>query len=109
MGGESKSKFPKLFEPARIGKLQLRNRVIMAPFEKSYATLHGEVTQRYIDYMVERAKGEAGLILVETMYVHPMGKGRKIQLGVHDDSLIPGMRRMANALAPAIVSPFGSR
>jgi len=90
--------FPKLLEPASIGRLEVRNRVIMAPFEKSYATPYGEVTQRYIDYMVERAKGEVGLILVETMYVHPLGKGRVVQLGVDDDRLVPGMRRMAEAV-----------
>ena len=90
--------FSRLMEPASIGHLKVRNRVIMAPFEKSYATPYGAVTQRYIDYLVERAKGEVGLILVETMYVHPLGKGRVVQLGAHDDRLIPGMRRMAEAV-----------
>lgn len=61
---DSNTKYPKLFEPANIGKIRLRNRVVMLPMGTSYATPAGEVTERTIDYFVERAKGGVGLVTV---------------------------------------------
>ncbi|MDN5347618.1 MAG: hypothetical protein PWP65_1182 [Clostridia bacterium] len=90
--------FPKLFEPAKIGPLTVRNRLIMPGMERNYATLKGEVTQRYIDYLVERAKGGVGLIIIESTYVDPSGKVRLGQLGIWNDDLISGMRRLADAI-----------
>src|SRR3990170_4419028 len=88
------STFPHLFSPGRIGRLTVRNRIIMAPMEKNLALPTGAVTQRYIDYCEARAEGGAGLIMLESMYVHPAGMGHRHQLGLHDDELIPGYRRL---------------
>lgn len=60
----NRTPFPKLFEPATIEKLKLKNRIVMLPMGTAYATPSGEVTQRTIDYYVERAKGGVGLITV---------------------------------------------
>ncbi len=86
--------FPHLFSPGRIGRLTIRNRIVMAPMEKNLALPTGAVTQRYIDYCEARAEGGAGLIMLESMYVHPAGMGHRHQLGLHDDELIPGYRRL---------------
>jgi 2-enoate reductase len=56
-------KFPKLFEPGRIGKLEIRNRIAMAPMNTIYEDSDGRVTQRMIDYFAARAKGGTGLIM----------------------------------------------
>lgn len=55
----------KLFEPIRIGTLQLKNRIVMAPMVVLFGSDTGAVSQRQIDYYVERAKGGVGLITVE--------------------------------------------
>ncbi len=91
------SAFPLLFSPGRIGRLAIRNRIIMAPMEKNLALPTGAVTQRYIDYCEARAVGGVGLIMLESMYVHPAGKGHRYQLGLHDDELVPGYRRLVDA------------
>ncbi len=39
----------------------------------------------------------AALILMEATYIDNVGKGRRWQLGAHGDSLIPGLRRLAEA------------
>ena len=96
--------FPKLFEPARIGTLEVKNRLIMAPIEKNYADPLGCMTQRYIDYLVERARGGVGLILVESMYVDPVGRNHITQLGIYSDAQIPGYRR-----ATDVVHEYGCR
>jgi 2,4-dienoyl-CoA reductase-like NADH-dependent reductase (Old Yellow Enzyme family)/thioredoxin reductase len=92
------SQFNKLFEPGMIGNVRVRNRIISAPMERNYATRYGAVTQMYIDHLVAKAKGGVGLIIVEATYVDPRGKGRVYQLGVYDDRLIPGLKRMAEAV-----------
>jgi 2-enoate reductase len=58
------SKFNKLFEPIRIGKLEIRNRIAMAPMGISgLLNPDGSLGQRGIDYYIERAKGRVGLII----------------------------------------------
>ena len=91
------TRFPRLFAVGRIGRLALRNRILMAPMEKNLALPTGAVTQRYIDYCEARAAGGAALILLESMYVHPAGRNHRYQLGIHDDDLVPGYRRLIDA------------
>ena len=88
---------PGLFSPGRIGSLDLKNRILMAPMEKNLALPTGAVTRRYIDYCEARAAGGAALLLLESMYVHPAGQNHRHQLGIHDDELIPGYRRLIDA------------
>ena len=57
-------KFEKLFEPGRIGKLSIRNRIVMAPMGIIGLTEpDGKLLQRAIDYYAERAMGGVGLIV----------------------------------------------
>ena len=66
-------KFPRLGEPARIGNLELRNRMVMAPMVLGYASSDCCVTERQIDYYLERARGGVGLIISEAVYGNPGG------------------------------------
>ncbi len=88
----------KLLEPGFIGKVRLKNRISIGPMERVIANKDGSVTQRYIDYLVERAKNGAGMIAVEATYIDPLGRGHIYQLGLHDDKLIPGHKRLTEAL-----------
>jgi 2,4-dienoyl-CoA reductase-like NADH-dependent reductase (Old Yellow Enzyme family) len=65
--------------------------------EKNLALPTGAVSQRYVDYCEARAAGGAALILLESMYVHPAGRNHRYQLGIHDDDLVPGYRRLIEA------------
>jgi 2,4-dienoyl-CoA reductase-like NADH-dependent reductase (Old Yellow Enzyme family)/thioredoxin reductase len=91
------ARYPLLFSAGRIGRLALRNRILMAPMEKNLALPTGAVSRRYIDYCEARAAGGAALILLESMYVHPAGRNHRYQLGLHDDELVPGYRRLIEA------------
>lgn len=91
------ARYPHLFSAGRIGALTLKSRVLMAPMEKNLALPTGAVTQRYVDYCEARAAGGAALILLESMYVHPAGQNHRYQLGLHDDDLVPGYRRLIAA------------
>ncbi|MCK4722298.1 MAG: 2-enoate reductase, partial [Dehalococcoidia bacterium] len=61
----------KLFEPGKIGKLSLKNRIVMAPMGIVGLTEpDGRLSQRGIDYYVARAKGGTGLIITGYFRVH---------------------------------------
>lgn len=56
--------FKKLFEPITIGKVEIKNRISMAPMGAFGLCFEdGAYNQRAIDYYVERAKGGTGLII----------------------------------------------
>jgi 2,4-dienoyl-CoA reductase-like NADH-dependent reductase (Old Yellow Enzyme family)/thioredoxin reductase len=90
-----------VFQPAAIRNLELPNRVLMAPMEKNLCTADGAMTQRYIEYLVARARGGVGLVRVEATYVDPVGKGRPFQCGAHADQILPQLRRMTQAVHEA--------
>jgi len=91
--------FPKLFEPGRIGRLELKNRLVMPPMATNYASKDGSVAQRQIDYYEERAKGGVGLVIVEITCVDsPVGKGTVRQICIDDDRFIPDLSRLAAAI-----------
>lgn len=57
-------KYPELFTPVSIGKVQMKNRFAMAPMGPlGLADAQGGFNQRGIDYYTERAKGGTGLII----------------------------------------------
>jgi 2,4-dienoyl-CoA reductase-like NADH-dependent reductase (Old Yellow Enzyme family)/thioredoxin reductase len=58
-------KFGKLFEPGKIGKLQLKNRYVMPAMVTGNANYEGQITDYHINYYTERARGGVGLIIVE--------------------------------------------
>ncbi|MES0362468.1 MAG: NAD(P)/FAD-dependent oxidoreductase [Desulfobacteria bacterium] len=57
-------KFPHLFEPGNIGECQINNRIIMALFPTKYAT-ESKVNPRMMEFYRARAKGGAGLIVLD--------------------------------------------
>ncbi|WP_248760391.1 FAD-dependent oxidoreductase [Pseudarthrobacter sp. SSS035] len=76
----------------------LRNRLASAPMERNYGTTDGRITEQYIDYLVTRAKAGLGMVTTEATYVRADGKGRAHQLGLHSDAMIPGLRKLTDAL-----------
>ena len=88
----------KVFTSGAIGNLQLKNRLVMAPLGTNSSTWTGAVTDRQVRYYAERARGGVSLITVQYSYVHPSGQTSRYSLGVHDDGLIPGLRRITDAV-----------
>lgn len=90
--------FEKLMESGQIGKIKIKNRTSMSPMEKQWADRLGNPTQTYIDYIVERAKHDVGMITVEATYIDPKGRGNKWQLGLWDDSNIKAHQKLNEAV-----------
>lgn len=62
------------------------------------AAADGRLTDAYVDYLAARAAGGVGLVFTEASYVRIDGKARQRQAGVHEDSMIAGLRRFADAM-----------
>jgi len=91
-------RYSKLFEPIWIGKIKLRNRFVMPAMVTNYCGPDGKVTERLIAYLRARARGGVGLIISEAAFVHQSGRGFFCELGIDSDELLPGLRRLADAI-----------
>jgi N-ethylmaleimide reductase len=85
-----------LFDPIKVGDIELDNRVIMAPMTRSRANDEG-VQHRYVaEYYHQRAS--AGLIITEATNVSPMAKGYVRTPGIYTPEQIEGWRGVAQAV-----------
>ncbi len=87
-----------LFSPARIGPLEIPNRFIHSATYEHMAEADGTVTDALVKRYVTLAKGEVGLIITGHMNVHPAGKAAERQTGIYSDEMIPGLRRLTEAV-----------
>ena len=83
-----------LLSPLEVGRMTVKNRIVMAPMERNYANADGTVSERTKAHYEARARGGAGWIDVESTFVDPVGRGRTHQLGLHDDRCIPGFAEL---------------
>ncbi len=90
--------FRHLLSPGRIGKMTVRNRMVMPPMGTNYASDDGFITGRIIRYYEARAEGGTGLIIVEVAAVAPEGKAISHQVGIWADKFIPGLRCLAESI-----------
>lgn len=88
----------KLFESASINGLTLRNRIIMPPMLTHFASINGEVTDRLIAYLANRAEGGVGLLIPEAMAVAASGLAYFPGLSIAHDRYIKGLKKLAGAV-----------
>ncbi|MDE2619338.1 MAG: alkene reductase [Sphingomonadales bacterium] len=88
-----------IFSPVRIGALELRNRVVMAPMTRDRAGPADEPTDLMVEYYRQRAS--AGLIVTEGTQPSPAGKGYWRTPGIHSPVQIAGWRKVADAVHAA--------
>ena len=91
--------YEKLFLEGTIGKLKLKNRLVMSPMGIGLAELDGSPTQEMIAFYEARAIGGAGLIIPEITRVNDVhGAGMLRQLSVTKDRHIEPLSRLAQAV-----------
>jgi 2,4-dienoyl-CoA reductase-like NADH-dependent reductase (Old Yellow Enzyme family)/thioredoxin reductase len=86
--------FPKLFESGKIGRLELKNRIIMAPMITLYVDEKGGVTSRMLDYYQERARGGCAMVIVEASY--PRSYPGRIFVG--SDQCLDGLTKLVKVI-----------
>jgi len=92
---------PSLSDPISIDNLSLKNRIVMPPLANDFSSSSGEVTQKHLDHYRARAAADVALVIIEHSYIVPEGKMSVKQLGIHDDSLIPGLKELADTVRTA--------
>jgi 2,4-dienoyl-CoA reductase-like NADH-dependent reductase (Old Yellow Enzyme family) len=96
--------YPRLFEPGTIGALAVWNRIVFAPVSTGY-TENGWPTERLAAHHAARARGGAGLIIVESAYFLRGASRLPNTLVLADDEAIPIYRRLVERIkqaAPAV-------
>jgi len=87
-----------LFTPINLGNVQIKNRFIHSATYEVMATETGEASENLFKKYQNLAKGEVGLIIPGYMFVHPFGRSYKYQTGIHNDDMIPGLRKLVEAV-----------
>jgi 2,4-dienoyl-CoA reductase-like NADH-dependent reductase (Old Yellow Enzyme family) len=87
-----------LLTPARIGPVEIKNRIVMPPMTTRTADDEGFVTDDCIAYYMARVRGGTGLITVEMASPEKAGRHRRREIGIYDDRFIPGLRRLVDAI-----------
>ena len=87
-----------LFTPINLGDVQIKNRFIHSATYEVMASETGEVTDKLVKRYQNLAKGETGLIIPGYMFVHPLGRSYGYQTGIHTDDMIPGLRKLVEAV-----------
>lgn len=89
--------FTSLLQPGRIGTLDIRNRIVMAPMGSNFAETDGTCGERIQAYYEARAKGGAGLLTMGVCGVaFPHGTGEPYQVGISRDDFIPGLAALTD-------------
>lgn len=99
--------FKHLFQPYHIGKLELKNRIVMSGMVTNYASEDGYATDRTMDYYEARARGGVSMVTVEASCIDAPVAKAFWQLVIDDDKYIPKLseltQRIRNAGAKAAI------
>ena len=88
-----------LFSPLALGPLELPNRIVSTAHQTTLVHEHLP-TDEFVAYHEARARGGAGLIVLEATAVHPSGLLTSHTLGGYLPEIVGGYRRVAAAVRP---------
>jgi N-ethylmaleimide reductase len=85
----------KLFEPFKLGSLNLPNRFVMAPLTRNRAVPPGMVPSPLaVEYYGQRAS--AGLLITEATQISQQGQGYQDTPGIHSKEQVAGWRKVTD-------------
>ena len=94
-------------QQGKIGSVQIKNRIAMAPMGTNYSTTDGLSTERDKQYYAERAKGGVGMIMTEAMVVTAQARPHHNSLCCYHDRFIPGLASLVEAIKDHDCAVFG--
>ena len=87
-----------LFQPGYIGKMQLKNRIVFPAVATKLPSAVGEVSDDYVAFLEERARGGAGMLVVENTTIDwHRGKGGATLVRADSSEFVPGLHRLVEA------------
>lgn len=93
-----KNKFAKLAEPVWIGSMQVKNRIVFPPMNTNLTSETGCVTPELEAYYIRRAKGGAGLIILEAASVSQDSRNHPRQPMICDRRYVASWARLVEKL-----------
>lgn len=86
--------YSKLFEPIKIGNLEIKNRFVVPAMDSHYTDENHYFTNQAVNYYGKRAEGGFGLIFTEFLCVSEEGLAESTQAGIYDDCFIDMMSKI---------------
>jgi len=87
----------KLFTPFRVGKLELANRIVIAPMCQ-YSAENGCMTDWHLIHLGQLALSGAALLTIEATAVVPEGRITYADVGLYSDECEAAMRRVLDSI-----------
>ena len=97
-------KFEKLFTPYKIGKMEVKNRLVMSPMGTNSAFTNGRKDEQEIDYFIRRAKGGVGMIINGCQMLNEVIAQGSMEGYLDSYSVLPALTSMVDG-----VHRYGSR
>ncbi|MBA2449651.1 MAG: FAD-dependent oxidoreductase [Chloroflexi bacterium] len=92
------STYRHLFTPIRVGTRTAKNRIVSTPHATGLGE-HGHVTDRYIRYQVQKARGGCGMVMMfGSSSVHASSPGGWGAINYWDRAAIPSLGKMSAAV-----------
>ncbi|GAK89865.1 flavoprotein NADH-dependent oxidoreductase [Nonlabens ulvanivorans] len=89
-----------LLQPIKLGDIQLKNRVVMAPLTRCRATNEFQAPdEKHIDYYTQRAG--AGLIITEGSSVSSKAIGNPFVAGIYKEEQVEGWKKVVDSVHKA--------
>ncbi|WKA60942.1 NADH:flavin oxidoreductase/NADH oxidase [Pectobacterium aroidearum] len=95
-----------LFSPVSLGKLELPNRIIIAPMCQ-YSAEDGKATAWHTMHLGNLSHSGAGLLIIEATAVSPEGRISPRDLGLWDDATEQALAGAVNAVKTYSAMPLG--
>lgn len=87
-----------LFNPIKIGNLEIRNRFFRSATCDGMAGENGVVTDKQLELFRELSEGGIGLIVTGHMYVHASGNASTGMIAIDRDEMVEGLSKVAQAI-----------
>ena len=93
-------KYPHIFSPIKIGKIEIKNRIKYASTETNFNYRDGYVSDKEVGYMEAQARGGAGIVTSQGAFTEPTGEGKGYvgMMAIWDDKFIPGLKKIADVI-----------
>jgi NADPH2 dehydrogenase len=85
-----------LFDPLRLGELEIRNRIMMSPMSQRAAGGNGCATDWHLVHYGSRAVGGCGLLMIEDTAVQARGRTSHTALGLYEDEQARALQRIVS-------------
>ncbi len=90
-----------VFTPKKIGKIEIKNRIVKSATYENAATTAGYVTDELNEIYSMMAKGGAGMLITGLAIIHPRNIGVHRAMRIYDDKFLIGLKHFTKSVHKA--------